>query len=149
MKTRRERNLVTGAVLAFAGLFCILSLPLSWSARRFPLFAGALTMVMASLQLIADLRHTPSEGGTSQDAGTTSERSAILWAVALVAGIYLMGLSIALPVFAGLYWRMKDGARWPIVIGVSFCIVGFVEGILASLLRVELYRGMIGQWLQL
>jgi hypothetical protein len=149
MKTRRGRNLVTSALLAFAGLFCILSLPLSSSARRFPLFAGMLTIVMASLQLLTDLRRPIHEGDTSHDAATTSEQSTILWAVALVAGVYVVGLSVAFPVFTGLYWRKKDNASWPAAIGVAVCIIVFVDGILASLLRVDLYRGLISQWLRI
>jgi hypothetical protein len=148
MKTRRERILVTAALLAFGVIFCVLSLGLSSQARRFPLFAGALTIVMTSAQMIADLRRPTQEGGAAGAPGDALERSAILWTAALVAGVYLVGLAITLPLFTGLYWRIKDRAPWPSAIVVGLCVLGFVEGILAGLLRLELYEGIIGQWLR-
>jgi hypothetical protein len=147
MKTRRERILVTVALLAFGVAFSVLSLGFSSSAARFPLFAGALTISMTLLQLIADVRR-PAQDGAANGASAALERSAILWTVALVTGVYVAGLSVALPLFTALYWRLKDGASWRSAIIVGLCVIGFVNGILAWLLRVELYDGIIGEWLR-
>ena len=104
--------MVTAAVLAFAVVFAVLSLGFSWSAARFPLFASMLTIVMASLQLFVDFRRPAPDGQVLEGAGSASEVSALVWTAALVAGAYVMGLSIALPVFTGLYWRLMDKTSW-------------------------------------
>ena len=147
MKTRSERMAVTAAVVAFGALFGVLAVEFSWSARRFPLFASALTIVMGSLQLIADLRR-PAQDGRAEGAGSTSEGSVLAWTTALVFGVYVIGLSITLPLFTGLYWRVKDRASWPSSIAAGLSVLAFVQGILVWLLRVDLYNGIIGQWLQ-
>ena len=148
MNMRQRQSLVTAALLALSLLFCLLSFRLSSSAGRLPLFAGALTVVTASLQLISDLRRPAVEREAGEGSGRTSERSVILWTAALIAGVYLAGMSVTLPVFTGLYWRLRDGASWPSAIGAGVCVLGFVQGLLAWLLRIDLHDGMIGRWLR-
>jgi hypothetical protein len=148
VKTRRERIIVTAAVLAFGAVFAVLSLEHSWSARRFPLAAGLLTVVMASLQLIADIRRPASDDRSHAAVATPSEVTAIAWTAALVAGVYLAGLSIALPLFTGLYWRVRDKASWPVALAAALSVLAFVQGILVWLLGIDLYDGLLLQWLR-
>jgi hypothetical protein len=125
-------------------------LRLSPPARRFPLAAGLATAAAASLQLIAGRRRAADgAAGGAESGGQTAERTVILWAAALVAGVYLAGLPVALPVFVGLYWRLRDGAPWPGAIGAGVSVFAFLQGVLAWLLRVELYGGIIGERLRL
>ncbi len=139
--------MVTAAVLAFAVVFAVLSLGFSWSAARFPLFASMLTIVMASLQLFVDFRRPAPDGQVLEGAGSASEVSALVWTAALVAGAYVMGLSIALPVFTGLYWRLMDKTSWRSAIAAGLSVLAFVQVLLGWLLRVDLYPGIIGRWL--
>jgi hypothetical protein len=146
VKTRRERTVVTAAVVAFAAVFAVLSLDFSWSAARFPLFASMLTIVMASLQLFADFRRPAPDGQLPEGSASASEVSALVWTAALVAGAYVMGLSIALPVFTGLYWRLMDKTSWRSAIAAGLSVLAFVQVLLGWLLRVDLYPGIIGRW---
>ena len=148
MKTRRQRIFVTAGVLAFGAVFAALSLEHSWSAMRFPLAAGFLTVVMASLQLIADIRRPSSDEQRHAAVAMPSEATAIAWTAALVAGVCLAGLSITLPLFTALYWRVRDKASWSGALAAALSVLAFLQGILVWMLGIELYEGLLLQWLR-
>jgi len=149
MPTRRGRIVTAIAMLAFAALFALLAWPLSAPAGRFPLAASALTAVMAALQLAADLRLPAGTAVEAPARPRVPERYVILWASALLAALFLAGFSIALPLFVCAYWRVRDGAPWRSAIAAGLAVFAFVHGVLVWLLRVDLYAGWAGRWLQL
>ena len=147
MRTRRGRILVTLAVMSFAALLTAIASRLPAPAARFPVIAGLITLAAASAHLVSNLREPTGTPPRPSTATPTSEAGTLLWTASLPASSYLLGLPVALPLFTALYWRLRDHASWRASLAAGLAVFVFVNGLLCFVLRVDLYPGWLGRWL--
>ena len=82
--------------------------------------------------------------GVLEDAGPqrTQIIMTILWCCALVAGIWLLGFVLFVPVFILLYLKTHQ-EKWPLTISLSVLTFVILKGFFLMLLKVHLYQGYI------
>lgn len=140
MKGRGEALVIIAVLAGVAGLFCVLAVGLPATARLVPLVAGVPALVLLVLQLVIEIKTRPA-----QDRKPVS-MYVMLPAMALLAGIYLVGFAVAVPLFAGIEWR-RTGAAWPAALGVGAALFAVVLGMFSLVPGIRPYGGWIGQWL--
>jgi hypothetical protein len=77
------------------------------------------------------------------------ELSVISWAVMLLGSIYLLGFSLAIPLFTFLYLKGRSGEGWRLSLAVAGGMWGLLHGVFVLLLRVRLHDGRLWEWLRL
>lgn len=139
--TVREHTTVNVVLLLVVAMFGALGATLSRTAGTVPLVVACITAAFAGAQLVADRMKPPAT------AEAAPERSIMLTLLALLAALYFAGFALALPAFAGLYWRWRAGASWKACLAVTAVLIAAVYGGLTLLLRMDIYPGAFAEWL--
>ena len=131
------------------------------AARMMPLIIGVPTLILATVVLAMELASQRSgkppkvEGGmdgsrlgknlTAEQARgvARSERSVILWLIALVIMIWLLGLLWSIPVFLILYQWLQGREPWRLTLSISLGTWAVVYLLFVQILKMELYGGLI------
>jgi hypothetical protein len=165
------KALFTLVLLAFVALIFFLTLDLSRVARLVPLRVAIPVLGLLILQVLLDLLPAWEQtyrrwqkadlfgiGGLQEKAGLQvhesaaeapprqRERSILLWSLALLAFIYLLGLLVVAPLFTLLYLKKQAGESWLLSIVMAMGIWGFLYGIFVLTLHARLYEGQLWGW---
>jgi len=143
--TIREHSVVNLALLLAAVLFIFLASGLTRTAATLPAIVAAITMVLAAAQLALDRRKPPPVETIRLEG--VPERFLTLTLAGLLVALYVAGFVIALPIFAGLFWRWRAGASWTKAAALAAILFALLYGVITVLLRVDLYPGVLLQWL--
>lgn len=149
----RVSTILTLIFLAFAVILSMLSLRYPFEVRTGPLIAGIGAVVLLLAQLLRSpfrKKDTKAEGGEirgkveGDEAKLTARRyiEAGAWVLGLVAGIYVVGLAIACPLFT-LGYLKKHGETWLLSISLSVAIFVLIYGVFGMGLHVILYKGIL------
>jgi hypothetical protein len=75
------------------------------------------------------------------------ELALLLWVSGLVLATYLLGILVAMPLFAFAYLRLWSGDRWSLVVSYSLGTWLAVYLLLVKLLEAQLPVGLLFEWL--
>lgn len=81
---------------------------------------------------------------TRQAGRTREEGRAILLAVSLVAGIYVLGFLVAIPAFMAAYFLFLYRRSWVAIVGSAVAAGAVVYGVFISLLGLQLPTSVLG-----
>ena len=70
-------------------------------------------------------------------------RSALVWAAAFFATVYLVGLLVAIPVYSAVYVRRVAAEPWPRALVYGAVAWAFTYAVFVNLLHVPLPGGII------
>lgn len=160
-------SLVTLSLLLIFGYVIFEALGKPMQAKLFPMTVGILGFLLIAIQLVRELwtawkkDHTKPEGETKEEGGaadfaiTDVEKSRIgrlraaeqfAWLAGLLAGLFLLGFYISLPLMVGLYlWRHQESPRFIFIMTVSVAVV--VWGVFNQLLNLPFPQGLMLEWL--
>jgi hypothetical protein len=124
-----------------------------WESITLPLITSSLVFILASIQLLWDLRHHTEQKEKNENTNISKsdksnkdeiKRGMILfsWSIALVLAIYLIGFYIAIPVFCFIYLK-RHSRNWITSLLVAGTFVLFIYLVFNTLLKTTLYRGVI------
>jgi hypothetical protein len=165
MKTK-GKPMLTLALLALAGVMFYATAGLSPVARLVPLTVLVATAALLLAELVLDFfpefvrRHSALETkdvfgieGMRPEAGKSiahsipsagrEEVNLCIWLFGLLVLIFLLGLSIALPLFTLLYLRERSGEGWRLSITVAIGMFALLFGVLIGLGRTPLSDGWL------
>jgi hypothetical protein len=160
-------SLLTLTLLVIFGYVVFEATGKPMQAKLFPMAVGILGFVLISIQLGRELWTAwttddtkPGEKINQQDGAadfaiTDVELSRIGrlraaeqfgWIAGLLAGLFLIGFYIAVPLMVGLYlWRHQERPRFVLIMTVGAAAV--VWGLFNQLLNLPFPEGLIQQWL--
>lgn len=142
------------AVIFAAAVFTARGWP--WKTALFPMLIGvAGCIIAAALALWTGVKGgeapTPGDAGGAADifldvnlrSGEALVRTAViaLWILGIIAGTWLLGQMIALPLFVFLYLKLGSGESWPISVGLTACIIAFLYGVFDQVIHASWYEG--------
>lgn len=161
MKLRRL-ELIVDVVWVLLSVWYVLTASTYPSAGRLiPMSVGIAVFLIGSFQLIGyfvpALRafthgRPPVPGDTdapiAEEAVATAhaerrEWIAILWAVLLLAGIYVLGYLITVPTFFLAYFLLQRPMRWKLALISAVVMGGMTYLVFYQLLSVQLYPGLL------
>ncbi len=133
-----------------------------FQARAFPWLAGITTATLGLLLVVTDIRRLAMghrlevtsgqqadiESGYDMAAWSTYKKFARVfgWILVLYAGIWLVGLRVAVVAFFIAYLRLEGRLRWFLIVPLTALMVLFLV-YFDQLLAVHWPRGIMGQWL--
>jgi hypothetical protein len=142
--------------LVLVGAFAVVS---AWrwpfKAALFPLAVGIPLAVVASAQLVLDLRGRGEPAGgpavdlqfggdVPEDVARRRAGTLFAWIVGFVALVWLVGFPIAVPVFMASYLLLQSAAHWRVAVGLTAAAWAFFYGVFQWALRLPFETG----WLQ-
>jgi hypothetical protein len=148
MNSRRVELLVDLLWLGFAGSYCAIAAGYPPEGRLVPLTFGIITLVVGLLHFfgnfVAVLRpftHTDSMQEPPAPIAR-SELIAVLWAAALLAGIFLIGALPAIFLFLLLYFGLR-GRRWVLGLASAIVMTAITWGLFGQLITLNLPVGIL------
>jgi hypothetical protein len=149
------------AVLFAAGVYASRGWP--WKTALFPMVIGVAGSILAAiLALWIGIRGGESAAADDTPGGASDiglddsirygeglKRTVIicLWILGILAGTWLLGQPIALPLFVFLYLKVGSGEGWFVSIAVTLAIIVFLIGLFDSVIHVSWYEGELFRWL--
>lgn len=170
----KEPAVFTTLLLTVVGLCLYSSLKLSPLARIVPLTVLIPTLFLLSLQLMLDLwpglaerykkfqqleifsikkidntivKRAETVDQTDYAISINAELMIIGWILLLLTLIYLIGLSISIPIYLLLYLRFHACESWRLTCGLAAIIWILFYGLFIRLLDLHAYPGHLWQWL--
>jgi len=150
-RLKREDLFFVAVVIGFLLLFLLLSFGYKPIARTVPVILILPALAIAFLRLSPNLIEffkgpdkDRKKADIPEDAGSQPAEitRVILWCCALVAGIWLLGFVLFVPVFILLYLKTHK-EKWPLAILLSVLTFVLLKGFFLMLLKVHLYQGYI------
>lgn len=160
-------SLVTLGLLLIFGYVIFEAVGKPMQAKLFPMTVGVIGFVLMVIQLGWELwtvwktEHTKPDRKANQQEGaadfaiTDVEKSRIGrlraaeqfgWLAGLLAGLFLIGFYISVPLMVGLYlWRHHESPKFIITMTVGTAVV--VWGVFNQLLNLPFPQGLIIEWL--
>lgn len=170
--TLNQRAGLTLVFLAFAGTLFYLSFGLGSVARTVPFAIVIPTLLLLVVQLLMDLLPglaaayrrvenkdlfkvegfrgqfgKPTRDKSSEALERKSEAKALLWLLAMLAMIWILGFVLALPLYTLIYLK-KRSEKWLVAIPIALVIGCLVYGLSLLNLGARLYEGLLWQWLE-
>jgi hypothetical protein len=150
------RHVFNLTVVVFLGIYVWTALSYSYNARLMPLVIGLPLFILAIIQTVIDLRLSRKKADAPMQAETPSgvietssvgsfkkEVNALLWAIGLFIGFYLIGFLFATGLFTFLSLKIRSRLGWRASISVSVGCLAFLWIVMIYGLRVDLYEGSI------
>jgi hypothetical protein len=125
--------------------------------KLMPLLTSGFTILLSLIALVQDVRSeskdtmpTDEEGDVIEDERKLTPLSAYFkalgWFIALIVAVYFVGFLVATPLWMVAYLS-KTGTQWwkAALYGVVLTVI--IYAVFTAALRIELYRGVGGEWL--
>jgi putative tricarboxylic transport membrane protein len=146
------------AVMLAAGAAVVIAMDWPLKARLFPMAIGIPVFCMAAAEVLWGLLR-PAEQVGAMDFQLSEElppkiavrrtRVAIAWMLGFLAGIVLVGFSVAVPLLVLLYVKLQGREGWGLSVGLSLAVWGLFYGVFDQLLHLPFPAGWIQSWLGL
>jgi Tripartite tricarboxylate transporter TctB family len=148
---RRSEFVVDLFWIAFAGGYCIVAAGYPPGGRFVPLTIGLAALAAALLHMLGNFVGVarPFTHGAAAGAGVGAvERSQIMavgWALALLAGIFLIGALPAIFLFFLLYFGVR-GRRWLLGLVSAVVMTILTWGLFGQLISLQLPEGLVTEY---
>jgi hypothetical protein len=158
---RINGRIVFSLVLITAAAFAIITArQWSFKAAFFPLVTAIPLLVLATVQLLVDLfGRSSAKEETRFDLELAvdvppeiAERRTVAifaWIAGFILLVFLLGFSVAIPVFVFAYLAPQTGVGWWLKLSLSAIAWGFFHGLFEWLLHLPFAAGQIQVWLGL
>ena len=82
-------------------------------------------------------------------SGEALKRTFIIcgWLVGIVAGTWLLGQLIAMPLFVFLYLKVGSREGWVVSLGLTACVIAFLYGVFDQVIHASWYEGELFRFL--
>jgi hypothetical protein len=176
MNKLNEKVWFTFVLFVFAAVMFFMTLRLGRVARFVPLAVAIPTLALLGFQLLVEaipelarrfgivekkdifgveplreksVAQTQADLTAAREARNKRELSAFLWLSLMLLLIYLLGFLFALPIFSTVYLKKRAAESWllSLTVGLTMCLS--LYGIFVLLLKVELYEGLLANWLRM
>jgi hypothetical protein len=169
-----EAVLINIVLLAVVTLITVLTLQLGPVARLVPILVAIPTLGFLLFQLALDLmpglsrrfrfleKKDPFNVESLNEESLTRSRSrpvdrttpaktatVVLWVLLMFPLTYLLGFSVALPLYTLLYLRLRSKESWLLSASIALGMLVFVRGALVHLFGIQLYKGELWSLLRL
>jgi Tripartite tricarboxylate transporter TctB family len=152
LKFARMEIFVDVAWLVFAGAYCWVASTYPPGGRFVPLTIGLAALVMGAVHFAGNLlafvrpfTHGEKEAEDLHAQSDFSELKAVGWAVALLAGIYIIGALPAVFLFFLVYFGLR-GNRWLLGLASAVLMTVVTWGLFGQLMELELPQGLITEF---
>lgn len=135
-----EKRLVTLMLIFVLGAFCVSTAGLSRQARFLPLLVGLPTLALLLVQIVIDVRNPHRTPGLAP-----VRRSILLPACVLLAGLYLVGFLVTIPIFAATEWK-RAGAGWPATLAIGVFAAVLMAGSFYLVAELAPPAGLLWNW---
>jgi hypothetical protein len=120
----------------------------TWStrSRTYGIGVAALGLGLAAIQVGREalrLRQPPLARRAAHLYDAPVGLSAVGWAAAFYASLWLAGLVATVPLFAAVYLRLGARTGWPLALGYAAAAGIFVYAVFVSLLHIPLPTGVL------
>lgn len=150
---RTRGGLAMAVLFLLLGLYGLVQSLLfgQWEAVTMPAAMSGVVAVMAAVEVVRWARHRHTHETTHDTAAgrrlrlpDDMRRLALVagWTCALMAGIYLVGFLISVPLFAFSYLTARR-RHWAIATVFALAMLGFVYGTFEVGLKAPLYEGLL------
>jgi hypothetical protein len=130
----------------------------SFKAAFFPLVTGIPLLVLATAQLLAELfGQSPAANETRFDLELADDvppemvrrRTVTIfaWIAGFILLVFLLGFSLAIPLFVLAYLALQPGVKWWLKISLTALAWGGFYGLFVHLLHLPFETGRIQVWL--
>jgi hypothetical protein len=155
MKGKGEKNVYIVLIVAMV-VVIVASLRMDqFASKLIPLTVGTLTLIMASIGLLGEIRKRQSAdaagselaaGDAFVEAAWARQLANMAWVLGFGGGIYLVGFLAAIPLFLLSYMTWL-GVRWraSLITAVSTTAVSYY--LFQVTMHVDFYPGLIFIWL--
>jgi hypothetical protein len=140
----RQRVALTAGLTVLVATAAVSATALGPAARRMPLVVAVPTLALLLFELTRQLRSAPR---ASVDQTARVEAVSFAWLVALVAGVWLVGMQAGLPLFLVTYLRTRSHESWTTAIGMAVGVWVVLFGVLDRVLGIQMHAGLIGSWI--
>jgi hypothetical protein len=151
--TRKPQVLMTAALIALTGLVFYDAMQQKYLALIFPAGVSVFTFALLSVVLVQQLRSR--EGGSafhdndlSLSPGTPGLLHYLLWIFGLLAGIYAVGLPIAICLFIFVFTTVKAGRKYLRNAALALGLLSLVS-VLTELLTLRYPPGLIQRFIDM
>ena len=158
----RPQTFFSLLVVLFFGLLVWEARDWQIQARLYPWVVGFPMLVLAAVHLVMDLKGREKKsvpGETPVDFQLTTEIDPVLvkwrtinvfsWIFGFMAGIWLLGFSITIPVVVFLYLKVQSHEGWAMSLVLTSAAWLIFWGLFERALRLPLPEGKIFLWLGL
>jgi len=141
------------AIIVVVVVFLMYSLTyVEFRTKFMPVLVSSITLVLSIVALIQEFRAAVESNGIEKqeegekpmqaDAPLSGYLKAFGWFFLLIAGVYVLGFFIAIPLWIFFYF-WKHGQRWwaAILQGVGVILITYL--VFVVLLQVDFYQGLI------
>jgi len=140
-----ERTVLTATLALVVGAMVGSSATLSPVARVAPLVVGIPTLALLGLELVRDLTRGRRQPAPDDRAGA-AERGLFGWLVILLGLTGVVGIALGLPVWLGLFLRLRSGERWTVAAAFAVGLAVVLYGVLEVMLGIRLDGGALTGW---
>ena len=136
-----ERQMVTFVLLGVVGAFCLSATQMGAQARFLPLAVGLPTLALLLAQTVMDMRDRKQPPKTAVALGAV-----LLPSCALLAGIYVLGFLVAIPIFVAAEWK-RAGVGWAAATAIGVSAGAFLVGLFYLLPQLAPPGEFLWNWL--
>jgi uncharacterized membrane protein YedE/YeeE len=147
MTESRQRVALTAGLGALVATVAASATTLGPAARRMPLVVAVPTLALLLFELTRQVRAAPR--ASDSETARRAEAVSFAWLVALVAGVWLLGMQAGLPLFLVTYLRTRSHESWTTAIGMAAGVWAVLFGVLDRVLGIQMHAGAIGSWIGL
>ena len=145
MTESRQRVALTAVLAALVAAVAASATTLGPAARRMPLVVAVPTLALLLFELTRQVRSAPR--ASDDDKARRVEAVSFAWLVALVSGVWLLGMQAGLPLFLVTYLRTRSHESWTTAIGMAVGVWAVIFGVLDGVLGIQMHAGVIGSWI--
>ncbi len=151
-------DIVIGALIVLISAFAVFEAR-GWQlyARLFPWGIGFPLLALAFTQLVLDLLETREKAGHTIPSDVVDDVSIAVarhrtismsaWILGSFLAIWLLGFSIAVPLFTFVYLKIESREDWWLAILLAAVAWGFLFGLFDQVLHLPFPQGMVFVWL--
>ncbi|HSB69660.1 MAG TPA: tripartite tricarboxylate transporter TctB family protein [Candidatus Methylomirabilis sp.] len=152
------RVLFSLCVMALAGCAVLAARQWPVKAALFPLATGIPLLLLATAQLITDVRgESEGSGGPTLDLELSADvppeiarrRTVAMfsWTAGFILLVFLIGFPLTVPVFVLAYLAPQRDLSWRLKLGLTAGAWGFFHGLFERVLQLPFEAGRIQTWL--
>jgi len=145
-------------LIAMTAIAIVMALQWSFKAAFFPLVTAVPLLILATAQLMVDLiGRSPAEENTRSDLDFTADISPEIarrrtvaifaWIAGFILLVFLLGFSLAIPIFVLTYLASQTDAGWWLKIALAAAAWGCFYGLFDRLLHLPFEAGRIQTWM--
>lgn len=142
-----ERCITSGIMLLVFLFFLVQAMSFGPLARTMPLLISVPGVILCFVQFVIELKRQSVEADR-QPIFSRGEAKTAAWIVGFIFGISLLGFDYGSPLMVAAYLYFYAGERPLTVVLAAFACVAFTYGFMNRLMEIQLYEGLLFEYLR-